>query len=108
MVNICYSSIYNYSDDSFQDFSGVIVQEVALLRSWVDQHISDYSPMYQLCQAQKLVDYLALSDRFRDITDDTKFINTYLTLRVAFPCYHFPVPRIAMDVSAGFACELGP
>ena len=68
MINVCYASIYT-SDDSFQDFFAIIVQEVARLRSWVDQHISDYSAMHQLCQAQKLIDYLVLSDRFRDITD---------------------------------------
>ena len=72
MINICYTSIYNISDDSFQDFFAIMVQEVARLRSWVDQHISDYSAMHQLCQAQKLVDYLALSDRFRDITFGTQ------------------------------------
>ena len=72
MINICYASIYNTSDVSFQDFFAIIVQEVARLRSWVDQHISDYSAMHQLCQAQKLVDYLALSDRFRDIADGTQ------------------------------------
>jgi len=71
MINICYASIY-ISDDSFQDFFAIIVHEVARLRSWVDQHISDYSAMHQLCQAQKLVDYLTLSDRFRDITDGTQ------------------------------------
>jgi protein prenyltransferase alpha subunit repeat containing protein 1 len=71
MINVCYASIYT-SDDGFQDFFAIIVQEVARLRSWVDQHISDYSAMHQLCQAQKLVDYLALSDRFRDIADGTQ------------------------------------
>ena len=73
MINICYASIYFTSDDdSFQDFFAIIVQEVARLRSWVDQHISDYSAMHQLCQAQKLVDYLALSDRFRATADGTQ------------------------------------
>ncbi|KAF8806528.1 hypothetical protein BYT27DRAFT_7101504 [Phlegmacium glaucopus] len=71
MINICYASIYS-SNDKFPDFLAVIVQEVARLRTWVDQHVSDYSAMHQLCQTQKLVDYLALSEQFRDVFDGTQ------------------------------------
>ena len=71
MINICYALIYSSNDRSRAIFTA-IVQEVARLRSWVDQHVSDYSAMHQLCQAQKLVDYLALSDQFRDIVDGTQ------------------------------------
>ena len=77
LINVCYASIYTSKNASFQEFFVVIVQEVTRLRSWVDQHISDYSAMHQLCQAQKLVDHLALSDQFRDIVDD---IQNSLTL----------------------------
>jgi protein prenyltransferase alpha subunit repeat containing protein 1 len=90
MINICYASIY-ISDDIFKDFFAIIAQEVARLRSWVDQHISDYSAMHQLCQAQKLIDYLALSDRFKDITDGTQNSLTLtqhsLSLVNSFPSY---------------------
>ena len=90
IINICYASIYA-SNDSLRDFFAVIVQEVARLRSWVDQHISDYSAMHQLCQAQKLVDYLALSDRLRDIVDCTQNSSTLvhhsLSLLTIFPSH---------------------
>ena len=71
MINVCYTSIYA-SNDNFRSYFAIIVQEVARLRNWVHQHISDYSAMHQLCRAQELVDYLALSDRFKDIVDGTQ------------------------------------
>lgn len=90
MINICYASIYS-SNDGFRDFFAVIVQEVARLRSWVDQHVSDYSAVHQLCQTQQLVDYLALSERLRDIDDGTQNSSTLtqhsLSLVTVFPSH---------------------
>ena len=90
MINICYASIYALNDSS-QDLLVVIVQEVARLRSWVDQHVSDYSAMHQLCQAQKLIDDIVLPDRFRDIVEDTQksltLIHHSLSLVTVFPSH---------------------
>ena len=90
MIGVCYVSIYS-SKDRFRDFLAIIVQEVARLRSWVDQHVSDYSAMHQLCQTQKLVDCLALSEQFRDIVDGTQnsltFAHHSLSLVTAFPSH---------------------
>ena len=86
MINVCYASIYT-SDDSFQDFFAIIVQEVARLRGWVDQHISDFSAMHQLCQAQKLIDYLALSDRFSGTQNSSTLTQHSLSLVTTFPSH---------------------
>ena len=89
IINVCYASIYS-SNDRFRDFLAVIMQEVARLRNWVDQHVSDYSAMHQLCQAQKLIDNLALSDQFKDVVDTTQrssLAHHSLSLVTIFPSH---------------------
>jgi len=61
IMNICYASVYiPENNEGKQDFLNTMVGEYANMRSWVAQHVSDYSAMVQLFQLEKLIEQLKL------------------------------------------------
>ncbi|KAF9565589.1 hypothetical protein CPC08DRAFT_659047 [Agrocybe pediades] len=60
LLNLCFASVYLPENKGEQrEFLGIILDEYARMRSWVAQHVSDYSAMFQLFQCQKVIDKLS-------------------------------------------------
>ncbi|KAF8161263.1 hypothetical protein B0H34DRAFT_673252 [Crassisporium funariophilum] len=89
-INVCLASIYS-SDNTItrRDFLGIMVEEFARLRSWLDHHVSDYSAMHQICQIQKVMHHLVKMEMLpvEEGNSLSDLSNHSLALLTAFPSH---------------------
>lgn len=92
LMDVCYASIYLSDNlDSHREFLGIITEECAHLRRWVEQHVSDYSAVHQLCQLQCLIDHLKTigviaEDAIGNLTS-LKLVDDVVSLVTALPSH---------------------
>ncbi|KAF8911470.1 hypothetical protein CPB84DRAFT_1812322 [Gymnopilus junonius] len=92
LMDVCYASIYLSGDlDDRRQFLGIITGEHIHLRRWVEQHVSDYSAVHQLCQLQRLIDHLRMTSVFDDdamrASNSSELVEHAISLILAFPSH---------------------
>ena len=105
LMEVCYTSVYLSDDfDSRREFFGIMIGERLHLTRWVEQHVTDYSAVHQLCQLQRRLDHLRgtpIEHEIFELPDPLALVDHAVSLVLAFPSHEslWMYLRVALAIS---------